>query len=116
VSLAGDAATVTEPASFLETLARWGRQVWNGLEPAADEWETGWREAIHSACDALSSSHGAIDAIDLRGERWVRLNPGRLLRLGDLARRVSAEYGVAAQVTFVSEAPVVRLVRARPVA
>jgi hypothetical protein len=116
VSLAGEAPTVTGPGSLLETLAWWGRRAWNGLEPAADEWETGWREAVHSACDALSSSHGAIDAIDLRGERWVRLNPGRLLRLGDLARRVSAEYGVAAQVSYVSEAPVVRLVRARAVA
>jgi hypothetical protein len=107
---------VTGSGSLLATLGRWGRQVWNGLEPAADEWETGWREAIGSACEALSSSHGAIDAIDLRGERWVRVSPGRLLRLSDLARRVSAEYGVAAHVSFASEAPVVHLVRARPAA
>lgn len=78
--------------------------------PPPDPWEEGWREALRSACEVLAEAEGTIEAIDLRGDRWVRVKPGRILRLNELAREVVADYGVAAQVGYVDDAPVVRVI------
>lgn len=95
--------------SLKATLSAW----WLGglaAPPAVpDAWEAGWREALRSACEALTAADGAIDAIDLKGDRWVRVKPGRILRLNELAREAIANYGVDAHVGYVDDAPVVRV-------
>ena len=60
--------------------------------------------------EALTQADATIEAIDLRGDRWVRVKPGRILRLNELAREVVTNYGVAAQVGYVDDAPVVRVI------
>lgn len=98
--------------SIVKTLSDW----WLGglavPPPAPSPWESGWRESLRSACEALVDAGGAIEAIDLRGDRWVRVKPGRILRLNELAREVAVSYGVDAQVGFVDDAPVVRVIGA----
>jgi len=95
--------------SLRATLSDWWLGGLAAPSPFPDTWESGWREALRSACEALTSADGAIDAIDLRGDRWIRVKPGRILRLNELAREVVAGYGVDAQVGYVDDAPVVRV-------
>ena len=98
--------------SIVKTLSDWWLGGLAAPPPPPDPWESGWREALRSACEALTSADGTIEAIDLRGDRWVRVKPGRILRLNELAREVVASYGVAAQVSYVDDAPVVRVIGA----
>ena len=95
--------------SIWATLTDWWLGGLAAPPPPPDAWELGWREALRSACEALNDPDGMIEAIDLRGDRWVRVKPGRILRLGELANEVVADYGVTAQLGYVDETPVVRV-------
>jgi hypothetical protein len=90
-------------------LNAWWHELMSDTRPASDAWEDGWQEALRSACVALAASNGALEAIDLNSERWVRMNPGRLLRLTDLAQRTAAEYGIQVRVTYPDDAPTIHL-------
>jgi CRP-like cAMP-binding protein len=72
-------------------------------------WEGAWEDAVRSACHALTRARGAIQAIDLTGERWARVDPGRLLRLTDLARRTATEYGLQVQVGYTDDRPILHI-------
>jgi hypothetical protein len=95
--------------SIRGVLRVWWRDLLTDTRPAADAWEDGWQEALRSACAVLAASDGALEAINLNGERWVRTNPGRLLRLTDLAQRTAADYGVEVRVTYPDDAPTIHL-------
>ena len=81
----------------------------DGPEASAASWEGAWEDAIRSACRTLARAHGAIHAVDLTGGRWVRVDPGRLLQLTDLARRTAMEYGLQVRVGYTDDRPVLHI-------
>ena len=78
-------------------------------EAGGATWEGAWEDAVRSACHTLVSARGAIQAIDLTGGRWVRVDPGRLLRLTSLARRTATEYGLQVRVGYTDDRPVLHI-------
>jgi hypothetical protein len=99
------------PGSLGAILRGWWRELLADGRPAADAWEDGWQEALRSACTVLAASDGALEAIDLNGERWIRTNPGRLLRLTDLAHRTAADFGLQVRVIYRDDVPTIQLTR-----
>jgi hypothetical protein len=77
-----------------------------------DLWETGWRQALQIACETVTNADQTIEAIDLHGEYSALANGLRIIRLVDLAREVGARYGVDAHVSYVNNAPMIRVSRA----
>ena len=81
----------------------------DGPESSGASWEGAWEDAVHAACHTLTQAHGAIQSIDLTGERWARVDPGRLLRLTDLTRRIATEYGVQVRVSYTDDRPILHI-------
>lgn len=83
-----------------------------GLAPASpDLWESGWRQALQTACQALRDAEQAIDAIDLRGDSAALANGLRIIKLIDLAREIGTAYSLDAHVSYVNNTPVIRVSR-----
>jgi Cyclic nucleotide-binding domain len=98
-------------AAGVGPLAEPGREDRPGSGGAS--WEGAWEDAVRSACHTLIWGHGAIQSIDLTGQRWARADPGRLLRLTGLARRAATEYGLEVRVGYTDDRPVLHIA-ARP--
>jgi hypothetical protein len=99
--------------TMLERLGAWWRAALADPRPATDSWEADWQAAIRGACQTLAESGGAIEAVDLRGERWMWTNGGQLLRLISLAQQIAAGFGLEAHVSYSADTPTIRL-RSRP--
>lgn len=95
--------------SFGASLVSWLRGMLDSAGTEPDPWEAGWQAAIAAAREALAESRGRITRVDIRGERWIRTNPARLLAFVDLARRAAVEHGINLDVHYEDGVPVLRV-------
>jgi hypothetical protein len=68
-----------------------------------------WLRTIRSACHALVASHRVVHSVDVLGRPIRDDDPGKLLRLTELAQQTASEYGVEVRVTQIGQRPVLHL-------